>query len=551
MLNRIFISNFLIIKEIDLDLSKGFNALTGETGSGKSLILDSISFCLYGKKLNNLIGNFATKTLVSLTFSVTSEITQALLDLNIDLEDDDELIITRQISSAKKTKLLVNNFPITQKQLNKLSEDLILIYGQHSFGNLFKPSFHLSVLDGFIEDKKLLTDVAYYSYEAKKLQQNIEDLEHKKIEAKQEEDYLKSAKNELQSLNIKDNEEQELCEKRALLKNKAKFSQMINSVLEDIRSMDASNKLPAILRRISRSSEAEKFDNIYSEIDKSLEHLCQAENLLEQMQNSEEIDMSLDEIEERLFEIRAVSRKYNISSANLLQYLQDIEDKLLNIKSYENNLSNLKKKFEDVKAEYFKFANQLSQIRAEKSSKIEEEVSNELKMLKMPECRFKVELHTKKDEIHSKGMDKVIFSASTNPGTPFGAIDKIASGGEMARFMLALQVALFSKSVKLPTIIFDEIDTGIGGAAADSVGTRLKKLSSNGAQLLIITHQPQVASKAENHFIITKHSNGEVTTTHVKSLQQEERVNEIARMLSGKEVNEAAINAAHSLLSAS
>ncbi len=548
MLSNIFIKNFILIENLDLEVGDKLNVITGETGAGKSILLDAISFCMNGKFGNDVINKNANFASVTLSYNYEENIASILNELGVDCQQNDEIIITRQISREGKKKLTINNQPVSQKLLDNISENLITIYGQHSFSNLFKNSSHIKILDDFIEEKEIFTGISNLYRSIKNLSIQIESLKKEQLDTENEISYLKHVAEEIKGAKIYKGEEEELGALRLSLQQDAKKHKFIQEVIENFSEIDMSLNLASLVRKISRSPYIQEFEEILNELEKASIHIDQAENLINAMQNTIGTSMNIEEIEDRLFMIRALARKHNMHADELYNYLEEIELKLSRFENSDIEMNKLEKELIALKQEYAKKSEELTTKRNEAASKIEGLVSEELSALKMPGCNFKVEILPKKDEeFAERGADIVNFIASTNPGSPFSSIEKIASGGEMARFMLALQVALFQKKDNKQTIIFDEIDTGIGGAVADAVGARLKKLS-NVTQVVAVTHQPQVASKASYHIKIHKEQKDNDTRTTAVKIAGDDRVIEVARMLSGETITENAKKAALELM---
>lgn len=545
MLSRIQIQNYLIFKNVDIDFSKGLNVITGETGSGKSLVISSINFCLKAKGKENLIGNFDDKLIVTLVFNMREDLKEFFDESSIDVED--EIIITRSLSKDGKKRLLINNQQVTQKILDHISDKLILIYGQHSFGKLFQPSLHAEILDNFMDDKESLLNISQKYSKLKEVESKIISLKKLKEKSEAEDEFLRHAFKELKNANIFPGEEEELINSRIEMQKKAKYSDLISDLLDNLRNNQISTKLVSLSKTITRSNYSDDFEEILKNIDEALDKTCEAENLLERMSENNFSQNELEKIEDRLFQIKDLSRKYKIPSEQIVQYISDLEKKISQIDNFTSDLKKLDQQFTEAKNEYLSLATNLSEMRKISAKKIEDIIAKELSFLQMKNCRFKVQILSDESKFSDKGFDKISFTASTNPGTPFAAIDKIASGGEMARFMLALQVSILSKIKNLPAIIFDEIDTGIGGSVADSVGDRLKKLSEL-SQVFAITHQPQVAGKSDCHILIYKNLIDDNTISNASIIIQDEKVKELARMISGKNITEKAIEAAKTLI---
>ncbi|NDB85737.1 MAG: hypothetical protein EB127_24005, partial [Alphaproteobacteria bacterium] len=516
------------------------------TGAGKSLIIDAIDFCINGSGKQDIIGPHSSQAHVIMTFE-TSEHIILILEENGILIDNSELVLSRIIGKDGKKRCFINNQQVNQRLVELLSGKLISIYAQHSLSHLFKQNYHLEFLDNFLTDANMLQEL-------KSLYQEILDIRAKKIildkesdKAAKEIDYLNYMRNEINEANILENEEELLAAKRSHLQNIVKKLDIINHSLEEINKSDVEHIVHSISRKLSRQSNNEIFANIIEELDLALEKFRNASSLLEALAAKEETGESLSDIEDRLFKIKALARKYNCSSADLSKLSKDADVEIARIKSIELDQEKYTKLLK-IKEDIFKEkANIVSNSRKEIASHIEDSVQKELAMVHMAQCRFVINISSDPKFASSGGIDKVTFFASANPGMEPGPIEKICSGGEMARFMLALQLVLLKSNPIKPCIIFDEIDTGIGGKVADSVGESLCSLSSI-CQVIVITHQPQVAYKARAQILVSKNIMPSNSITSAKVLNESERVEEIARMLSGKYITDSALQTAESYL---
>lgn len=552
MLKRLYIKNFVIIKEVILDFFGGFSVITGSTGSGKSLILDAISFCIDGTGGQSLIRQSSDNLQVIMTFDASNSL-KTLLDEHGVVIDDDEITISKTLSKDGKKRCLINNQPVSQKILDLFSSALVTIYAQHSLSILFKPSHHIKFLDNFITDQQLIRQVELSFSEMKNTEKELSKFKEEYEANAREYDFLSHMLSELKAANIRENEEEELGNQRSNLQFVAKKTKLITDSLSLLDSSDICGNIYSITRNLSRSQDNEAFSDIIRDLELANHHIKLAEDGLSGLINSHLSNLSLEQIEDRLYLIKDLARKYRCNSSEIPTLVKTTEEKIDRFENSEVIIKKLENRLSDEIARFKELSGKLSEIRQKAAIKIEKNVHEELSHLDMKSCSFKVKIdRLSEDKYSSKGIDSIVFEASTNPGSPFGAIDKIASGGEMARFMLALQVSLLNAplnkpTVDLPLIIFDEIDTGIGGKVADSVGERLKKLSLQ-AQVLVITHQPQVASKSDAHILISKEIINNGTQTSAKILSLEEKTQEIARMLSGKTITEASLLAAQQLI---
>ncbi|MDX1924758.1 MAG: DNA repair protein RecN [Rickettsiaceae bacterium] len=544
MLNRILIKNFVIIKEVELELETQLNCITGDSGSGKSLILDAIEFCINGSGKTNLIMQDQPYMQVVMTFKANDRVKSILENLDIFIEGE-EIYISRSLWQDGKKRCLINNQPVTQKLLDQLSPNLITIYAQHSLSALFKYQYHLKFLDYFVEDYELIDEVLRSAREVKNLEEKLSALERDIAQTQKEYDFLKFMHEEISSLNVQDNEETTLTEKRQKLQQIAKKSQIIADSVSLINNNKIIENLLSVSKQLTRQGSDGLFDKALSELDLAINHLSNSLDELEEITSAEFSGDNLELVEERLFKIKGACRKYHCSSSDLKILEEETKNKLDLFEDASDQINKISKALESQKQNFQSLARKLSILRIEAASIIEQNIQSELAHLHMNSCVFKVKIESNQEIVSEAGIDSVIFAASTNSGTLLAPIDKIASGGEMARFMLALQIVFLKRSNILPMIIFDEIDTGIGGKIADSVGERLRELSRL-CRVLVITHQPQVASKATTHILVEKRAENNITISSAKILNEQERLQEIARMLSGQVITQESVNAAKS-----
>ncbi len=560
MLKNLTIQNIVLIDKADIPFSKGLCILSGETGSGKSILLDSLGLTIGFRSNMRLIGNDENKAAVFAEFDISNnKICQDFLKENdlLNSENPCELRIRRTIQENSTNKIFVNDNPIGVNLLAKIGETLVEIHGQHDQRGLLNSSAHGEILDEFAQNETLLKNLQKNYEELREAENKIAELKAKKEQAERERDYLEHVVQELANADVKENEEEDLVKKKDQLNGKEKILNFLkefkNNLLEASSQLILSQKI--LIKNQNNINnflpeEAEDFSSASDKIDQQITELDSIISSVESsFRNLNNSDDNLDEIEERLFFIRSLARKFNTQISELPKIILDAEEKLKllnNEKTFTLELENQRMKLLES---YKKTADQLSEKRKKSAKILAKKVEEELKFLKMENTKFSIEVLDKRisePEITAvKGYDKIRFTAAINDNN-FDEIAKIASGGELSRFMLALKVALIDvKSV--PTMIFDEIDTGIGGSTADAVGKRLKILAQK-LQILVVTHQPQIAAKADLHFKISKSSDGKKIKTKVEVLDQETRQVEIARMLSGENISKEALAAAESLI---
>ena len=551
MLKTLSIRNVVLIDGLDVDFSKGLVVLSGETGAGKSILLDSLGLLLGNKAETSLIRAGADKLSVTGVFEVLSE--NKIFDIakEHELDIDGDIIIKRIISADGKNKILFNDQIITLKLLKELSQNLIEIHGQHDNQGLLNSNTHSDILDEYAkcDIEKNTTKTCYENYKCA-----LKDLEKKEAEikkAKEDEENIRHWVKELEKISPQKGEEENLKIRRSELMNAEKIIEKLNSAYSHLNgSYSVVEALSKAINSISRANDI--VNNKYKDIEQNLENAMYSINdAIEQIeQNSIDISYNqneIDNIETRLFALRDLAKKHQTDIDSLPEKLEELKTLLQNLQMGEDCLQELKLKVSEYKKEYIQKAEILSNKRKEFAELLNKNIMRELPPLKMEKAKFQTTV-SKKDEDYwtSTGWDKVCFEVSTNPNTPFGPLNKIASGGELSRFMLALKVNLAQQGTQ-ETLIFDEIDAGIGGATAEAVGERLSRLAKN-VQVFVVTHSPQVASFSNEHFKVEKNTVNNITTTTLTKLTNSGKLEEIARMLAGEKITDEARAAARVLL---
>ena len=480
MLNSLSIRNVVLIDKLDLDFQSGLSVLTGETGAGKSILLDSLGLLLGNRAETGLIRHGEDKLSVTGCFTLPDNPDFAALLEEYELEADDEVVIKRTLTTDGKGKIFFNDQPVSLKVLKELGRFLVEVHGQFDNQGLLNPANHLDVLDAFAADKDLLiaTATAYGIYKKAKAARIAESNINK---AKEDEDNLRHWVEELRRLAVEDNEEETLTRRRQELMNAEKIIEGINYAYGALtQNADVQNALRQAQNAIDKVNAL--VDNKYQTLSDMLEQaaidVSESVNELEELASNINMSQSeLESIEERLFALRGLARKHQCTIADLPQVLQSFEQRLSAIEYGEDGIKQLRITEENAKLEYVRQANLLSGCRQNAASELDKKIMAELVPLKMEKARF-VTKFEKMDETQwsAKGFDSVCFTVSTNPNSPQGPLNKIASGGELARFMLALKVNL-AQSSNIGTMIFDEVDAGVGGATAQAVGERLARLA--------------------------------------------------------------------------
>ena len=553
MLRTLSIRNVVLIERLDLGFGGGLGVLTGETGSGKSILLDALGLAIGVRADSDLIRQGADQSAVTAEFELSDTTVIEPLLAEYGIEGASNLVLRRVVSADGRSRAFINDQPVSVTLLRQIGEILVEVHGQLETHGLLDPATHRRFVDAFGRYDDLLGavsqnfkewQVAVSAYE--KASANIE-------KARRDEEYLRHAVEELASLDPKEDEEDELAGKRSVLMN---AEQLIESLQEAFAELNSGNGVETTLRSALQKVErvADKaggqFDGAVSSLERALLETSEGVAELERVSGMMELDpQELERIEERLFALRGLARKHNVDVEKLPALLSEMTEQLTVLTDGAGNLEVLARNVEDAKANYVFSAEKLSAARKKVAQKLDKAVTKELPPLKLEAASFHVRLDAlDESEWNEFGVEYVSFEVKTNPNTAAGPIHKVASGGELARIMLALKVVLADADA-VPTIIFDEVDAGIGGAAAAAVGDRLGRLAED-VQVLVVTHSPQVAARGNSHFQISKTGSEAGNLTQVNVLSGEIRTEEVARMLSGAEITEEARAAAVSLLSA-
>jgi DNA repair protein RecN (Recombination protein N) len=554
MLTRLSIRDIVLIDRLDIDFASGLSVLTGETGAGKSILLDAFALALGGRGDASLVRQGTTQGQVTAAFDApVDHPARDLLRAN-DIVAEDELILRRIQLADGRTRAFVNDQPVGVQVLKSLGTALVEIHGQHDDRALVDASTHRRLLDAFGGLERETAEVERL-WSARRAAEDAVASHRSQVErAQREADWLAHAVKELTELAPEAGEETALAERRAAM-------MQIEKVAEDLRDARASvfgaqsptPSLSAALRRLERrQAQAPAYiEPAVKALDLALNAIEEARSHLERALAAADHDpRALDRIEERLFSLRAASRKYNVPVDDLAALGQRHGADLALINAGAQRLVALEKAALEARERYVNAAATLSDRRRKAAEKLDKAVNAELKPLKLERAQFSTETASETDASGPHGIDRIEFWVKTNPGTRPGPLMKVASGGELARFLLALKVVLADRG-SAPTLVFDEIDTGVGGAVADAIGVRLARLGRR-VQALAVTHAPQVAARADHHYLITKDAldKGKRVATRVNELATATRREEIARMLAGAEITEEARAAAERLIRA-
>ncbi|MBE6447995.1 MAG: DNA repair protein RecN [Alphaproteobacteria bacterium] len=552
MLRSLYIRNVVLIDKLDLDFSSGLSVLTGETGAGKSILLDSLGLVIGKRAETTLIRNGADKLSVTAVFDgqKSNLPLQKFLSEN-EIEAGDEIIIKRTLDTNGKGKIFINDQPISARILKEIGAMLVEVHGQFDNQGLLNPCNHRNILDSWGQYQHLLQQVStaweeYHSVSAQRAKAEADI-----SAAKAEEENLRHWVRELERINPIKGEETELSARRQELMNSEKIIESLNYAYQAIGgNQDISSALRQAESAIDKANRyaSGRYDDIYAALDRALIEVSDAMDRIENASADIGLNTSEQEnIDGRLFALKDLARKHGVAVDELSDTLSEFRNRLSNIEFGEDNINTLRRTEQEKRLAYLESAGSLHAARIDAAQKLDEKIMQELPPLKMEKARFITQIEKQAETSWGEsGYDSVNFTVATNPNSPQGPLGKIASGGELARFMLALKVNL-AQSSAVGTMVFDEVDAGIGGATAQAVGERLSKLGSD-VQVLVVTHSPQVAAQGKQHYKVEKSTTDNITTTSVNKLEQCERREEIARMLAGSCITDEARAAADILL---
>ncbi len=552
MIVSLTIKDIVLIDRLQMNFEDGLCVLSGETGAGKSILLSGIGLAIGSRGGRELIRHSKDQGSVSAEFALneTHAALKILEDNGIDF-DSGQIILRRIITRDGRSRAFINDQPVSVSLLRNVGEHLIEIHGQHDERGLLNPSGHRDLLDNFGSYQGLLNRVRNtYAELVTYTEALIEEQEKLEI-AKKDEEYIRYNLEELVLLNPLEGEEENLAKERTRMMQGENLSEGLSEILNKLlNDKGVDTIIRTALRKIERLSDKAPglLDQVSEGLDRAADETSNATAVLEDIiRNLEFNPYDLENTEERLFALRAAARKHNCQPDQLVRCKEEFEQKLAALEYGDGEVKRLILKVREAREKFEREARKLSIQRTKTAQELDKLVNQELPALKMNKAEFKTFFELK-ENWNADGAERVDFKVSTNPGAPFGGLIKIASGGELSRFILALKVVLARKS-SIATLIFDEIDQGVGGAVANAVGERLAQLAKK-AQILVITHSPQVAARGTSHWLIRKRSaKGDSTLiTAVTPLEDGHRREEIARMLSGAEVTKEARAAADNLL---
>lgn len=549
MLRQLVIRDVVLIDRLTLDFGPGLGVLTGETGAGKSILLDSLGLALGMRADSGLVRSGQEAAAVTAEFDLAAEhpATSLLDEAGVERDRDEPLIFRRTLKADGGSRAFLAGAPVPAATLREVGAALVEIHGQHDDRGLLNPKGHRALLDAF--GRIDTAEVSRCWQRLAELRAERERLLSAKDVADRDRDYLDHSIAELAKLDPRPGEEQALADRRAAMKQFAKIGEDLEGLADLFDGSDGGLALlRQAARRLERIADAHPLlGEALEALDRALAEAGEAEDKVTEARRGLSFSPAeLDEAEARLFDLRGLARKHRVEPDQLAELLARMQEQRRAIDSSDERLTEIEKEIFAAEMDYDGASGELTKARAAAAARLDSAVMAELAPLKLEAARFRTAIGT--SEPGPAGGDRVEFEVSTNPGAPFGALTRIASGGELSRFILALKVALAEEG-GASTMIFDEIDRGVGGAVASAIGERLHRLSAR-SQLLVVTHSPQVAARARHHYRIEKSHGPEGTRTTVRLLAPEERQEEIARMLSGAAVTDEARAQAARLLEA-
>ena len=544
MLDRLMVKDLALIEKSVVEFGPGLNILTGETGAGKSILLGSIQLALGQKANKDMIRHGSEQALIELSFSLGEEKEAELKELEEDLEIEEGSLIIRRKISEKKSENRVNDLSVTLAKLREISGELLDLHGQHEHHSLLKEGAHLAILDSFMTRRGglILSEVkeAYENYREKK--KKVEAYSLPEEERKRELDFLQFELEELSSANLKPGEEEQLSKDYAVYENRDRLKSLLLRVQEELADRDFHGPVKNLEEAVTFDESLKNVLDTAYELEAVGEDCLRAvEHYLDHSEMDEEKFFLLGE---RLDTIRSLMMKYGGTEEKALEALSKKEERLRFLTDYEKKKALMEEALARSEEELREKAGKLSLERQKTAKELEERIQQEMQELGFLDTRFTFRFEKKK-EISEKGFDEVESYVSLNPGEPLRPLREVGSGGELSRIMLSIKTVLADTDA-VPTLIFDEIDTGISGRTAEKVGEKLEKIAKN-HQVILITHLPQIAAKADRHFLIEKNVQEGKTKTEIHALNEEASVKELARLLGGEELTEAALQNARSL----
>ncbi len=552
MLRQLYINNFALIDTLDIKFNPGFSVITGETGAGKSIILGAINLLLGQRADMKTIKQGNSKCVIEAHFDISRYCMEGFFKQNDIDYDPTDCILRREISPSGKSRAFINDTPVPIGIIRNLGEQLVDIHSQHQNLLLNEEDFQLNVIDIIAKDSEALQEYKKLFDEYNKAKKSVSQLREKIEESKTNEDFLRFQQKEISDAGLKEGMQEELEQESEKLSHVEEIKSALYTADSALNSNDNEE---GSLHKIKEASRAlESISSIYPETKELSARLesCYIElkdisqEISSETDNIEFDPQRLEQVNTTLDKIYSLEQKYHVASVKeILDFLKDVEDKLDKIDNSDEELGQLEETERECLRKCKEAAMRLTEIRKKAAGKIEKEMRERLVPLGIPNVRFAVLINEK--DLCNDGHDRISFLFSANTSSPLQPVSQVASGGEIARVMLSLK-AMISGAVKLPTIIFDEIDTGVSGKIAEKMAGIMQEMAENKRQVISITHLPQIAAKGSTHYKVYKEETENGTTSRMQILDKEERIKEIAQMLSGSEISDAAVNNARELL---
>lgn len=548
MLERLHIKNIAVIDEAEIEFNNGFNVLTGETGAGKSIIIDSINMVLGERTSKSIIRNGEKKAVVEAMFSIDNQEIINILDNNGIEVEDGMVILYRDINTDGKSLCKINGSMTTASGIREVANMLINIHGQQDNQSLLTPSSHIQFLNSYAKLESMLDEYRQYYNKVNEINEKINSLHFDEHEKERQTDLYSFQIKEIDEAKLVVGEDEQLMERRKFISGISKISDVLNYSYESLYSTDRNvyEQLSSIVNSFQSITEYDnKLEEIYERLNSVAIELDDTIYQIRDYRDEMDFDESeADKIESRLDLINTLKRKYGGTIEEIINYKNEIEEKLCTITKSDEEIEFLNTELKRAINDRNKIATEITKIRIKSASELSKRICNELADLDMSKVKFDVQIN--ECPYNKNGCDSVEFLISVNAGEPLKPLSKIASGGEMSRIMLAIKT-IFANSDPVDTLIFDEIDTGVSGRAAQKIAEKINKIATE-KQILCITHLAQIAAMANNHFLIEKNTDGEHTYTKVKLLDESSRKNELARIIGGAQITNTTIQAASEMI---
>ncbi|AFH47847.1 DNA repair protein RecN [Ignavibacterium album JCM 16511] len=567
MLKSLEIKDYALIDHIQIEFEKGLNIITGETGAGKSILLDAMSLLLGERASSEVVRKGAQKSFVEGIFEVEgNKKVKALLEEN-DIEFFPELIVRREISLKGSNRCFINDSPVPLNLIKEIGDLLVDLHGQHEHQSLLKTETHIDFVDDFFSNEKLLNEYQSLYHQLKRKKAELNELKNKEALLKEKKDIYQFQINEIDSVNPLPQEDEELIEELNVLENSENLLLLSDEIYNLIYESDNSvnDMLGEVKHKLSQLSSIDKsMLEAEGECESALTIIKELASTIRAYKSKIDVDpKEVEEKRERLAAINLLKKKYGGTLQKVIEYRQKIGNEFNLAENFSEEISRYEKELKELQKQAGEAAQRLSESRKRQSKKIEAEVKKVLSQLGITEPQFEVRItselsdnnedyiliNSKKYLYSEKGIDEIEFFISTNPGEDLKPLVKVASGGEVSRIMLSLKTIL-AKNDKLPLLIFDEIDTGVSGRIAQKVGQALRDLASY-HQIIAITHLPQIAAMANHHFVVEKTQEDNRSVSHIRKLNEEEHIREVAKLLSGEKLTDASIQSAVQLIKSS